>query len=188
MRVRRLRKEAAHLEITAFINLIVVLVPFLLSTAVFTRLSVIDLSLPAQSSEKIVRDLKENDLKLEVVVRADALEVGDQIGGLIQRIPSTANGPDVHALQTLIQAIKMKFPDKMEATVLAEPNTPYDTLVQVMDAMRAGHLPAPAVASASTSASATATAGAASAVPSTMLVKAELFPKISIGDAPIRTR
>ena len=37
MRVRRLRKTPAHLEITAFINLIVVLVPFLLSTAVFTR-------------------------------------------------------------------------------------------------------------------------------------------------------
>ena len=42
MKVRRLRKEPAHLEITAFINLIVVLVPFLLSTAVFTRLAVLD--------------------------------------------------------------------------------------------------------------------------------------------------
>ena len=50
MRVRRLRKEAAHLEITAFINLIVVLVPFLLSTAVFTRLAVLDLKLPAAQS------------------------------------------------------------------------------------------------------------------------------------------
>ena len=50
MRVRRLRKEAAALEVTAFINLIVVLVPFLLSTAVFTRLAVMDLTLPAQSN------------------------------------------------------------------------------------------------------------------------------------------
>ena len=31
MRVRRLRKHAASLEVTAFINVIVVLVPFLLS-------------------------------------------------------------------------------------------------------------------------------------------------------------
>ena len=50
--VRRLRKDAAHLEVTAFINLIVVLVPFLLSTAVFTRLAVMDLSLPAQNSRR----------------------------------------------------------------------------------------------------------------------------------------
>jgi len=161
MKVRRLRKEAAHLEITAFINLIVVLVPFLLSTAVFTRLSVIDLALPAQTSGQL-EQLKAEDLKLEIVVRADALEVGDRIGGLIQRIPSTATGPDVRALQTLMQQIKTKFPDKADATVLAEPNTPYDTLVRVMDVVRAGHL-----------------------AQGDKLVKAELFPNISIGDAPL---
>jgi biopolymer transport protein ExbD len=161
MRVRRLRKEAAHLEITAFINLIVVLVPFLLSTAVFTKLSVIDLALPAQSNEKLEK-LVANDLKLEIVVRADALEVGDRIGGLIERIPAANGAPDLRKLQTLIEQIKTKFPDKTEATVMAEPNTAYDTLVQVMDVVRAGHL---------------AQNGA--------LVKAELFPNISIGDAPI---
>ena len=164
MRVRRLRKHAAHLEITAFINLIVVLVPFLLSTAVFTRMAVIDLSLPAQSTGALEK-LKGNDLKLEVVIRPDALEVGDRIGGLIQRLPATAAGPDVRALQTLVQQLKTRFPDKTEAIVLAEPNTPYDTLVQVMDAVRAGH-----------------------AVQGATVVRAELFPNISIGDAPIRTR
>ena len=164
MRVRRLRKHAAHLEITAFINLIVVLVPFLLSTAVFTRMAVIDLSLPAQSTGALEK-LKGDDLKLEVVIRPDALEVGDRIGGLIQRLPATAAGPDVRALQVLVQQLKTRFPDKTEATVLAEPNTPYDTLVQVMDAVRAGH-----------------------AVQGATVVRAELFPNISIGDAPIRTR
>ena len=161
MKVRRLRKEAAHLEITAFINLIVVLVPFLLSTAVFTRLSVIDLALPAQTNGQL-EQLKAEDLKLEIVVRADALEVGDRIGGLIQRIPSTATGPDVRALQTLMQQIKTKFPDKADATVLAEPNTSYDTLVRVMDVVRGGHL-----------------------AQGDKLVKADLFPNISIGDAPL---
>jgi biopolymer transport protein ExbD len=164
MKVRRLRKEAAHLEITAFINLIVVLVPFLLSTAVFTRLSVIDLTLPAQNApglEKVIA----NNLQLEVVVRAEALEVGDRIGGLIQRIPATPTGPDVRALSTLVQQLKTKFPEKLDATVLAEPNTSYDTLVQVMDAMRAGHM-----------------------VQDGKVVRSELFPNISIGDAPIRTR
>jgi len=162
MRVRRLRKEVAHLEITAFINLIVVLVPFLLSTAVFTRLAVIDLSLPAQSSEKIEK-LIGNNLQLEIVVRADALEVGDRLGGLIERIPATAQGPNLPALQTLIQQIKTKFPDKLDATVLAEPNTSYNTLVQVMDVVRAGHM-----------------------VQGAAVVRSELFPNISIGDAPLR--
>jgi biopolymer transport protein ExbD len=163
MRIRRLRKPVAHLEVTAFINVIVVLVPFLLSTAVFTRLSVIDLSLPAQTSG--VEQLKAEDLKLEIVMRPESLEVGDKIGGLIQRIPNTAAGYDTAALSALMQLIKTKFPDKTAATVLAQPDTSYDQLVQVMDAVRESRR-----------------AGAgAGATP------VELFPAISIGDAPVAT-
>jgi biopolymer transport protein ExbD len=163
MAVRRLRKEAAHLEITAFINLIVVLVPFLLSTAVFTRLAVIDISLPAKNTA--VEQLKVDNLQLEVVLRPDSLEIGDRIGGLIQRIPNTAKGYDTAALSTLIQQIKAKFPDKVDASVLAEPNTSYDALVQVMDSVRVIVTPKGATT-----------------------LQTELFPNISIGDAPVVKR
>ncbi|MEY4764720.1 MAG: hypothetical protein RI907_1393, partial [Pseudomonadota bacterium] len=138
-RNRQLRKKhAAHLEITAFINLIVVLVPFLLSTAVFSHLAVIDLSLPPPSSG--VAQLKTNDLQLEIVIRPDAIDVGDRIGGLIEHIPNQGTLPDVAALSRVVQQIKAKFPDKTDATVLAQPNTSYDHLVKVMDAVRAGHV------------------------------------------------
>lgn len=161
-RNRRLKKVPAHLEITAFINLIVVLVPFLLSTAVFTRLAVIDLALPAPSSEAIEKLDATKPLKLEVVVRRDALEVGDRIGGLIQRIPALATGPDTRALATLATVIKQKFPQHDDATVLAEANTPYEHLVHVMDALRAGHQ-----------------------VQGGKSVRVDLFPNLSIGDAPL---
>jgi len=163
MKVRRLRKEPAHLEITAFINLIVVLVPFLLSTAVFTRLAVLDLTLPAQNSA--VEQLKVDTLQLEVVIRPDALEVGDRIGGLIQRIANTGGAYDTQALTALMVQLKQRFPDKLDASVLAEPKTPYDTLVQVMDAVRG-----------------TVT------FDGPKVVRAELFPNISIGDAPVVKR
>ena len=163
MRVRRLKKDPAALEITAFLNLIVVLVPFLLSTAVFTRLAVLDMSLPAQSAG--VEQLKVNNLQLEVVIRPDAVEVGDRIGGLIQRIPNLPEGPDLAVLSNLIQQVKGKFPDQLDASVLAEPDTSYDRLVHVMDAVRA-HSVAQGV----------------------NLVTTELFPNISIGDAPVRAR
>lgn len=162
MAVRRLRKHVAELEVTAFINLIVVLVPFLLSTAVFTRLSVIDLSLPAQTSG--IEQIKVEDLKLEVVMRPDALDVGDRIGGLIQRIPNTDKGYDVVALGALIEQIKAKFPDKTSATVLAQPDTPYDALIQVMDAVRGKRV-----------------------AQGPKVVSTEFFPDISIGDAPPAT-
>jgi len=162
MRVRRLRKRVAELEVTAFINLVVVLVPFLLSTAVFTRLSVLELTLPAQSSS--VEQLKVEDLKLEIVLRPDTLDVGDRIGGLIQKIPSVQGRYDTATLSSLLQQIKGKFPDTTAATVLAQPETSYETLVQVMDAVRETHTAAPG---------------------SAQIQRVSLFPDISIGDAPI---
>lgn len=160
MRSSRIRRQAAELDVTAFINLIVVLVPFLLSTAVFTRLSVIDLSLPAQNSG--VEQLKVDDLKLEVVIRPDSIEVGDKIGGLISRIPNTPAGHDTAALAQVIEQLKARFPTQANATVLALPDTSYDALIQVMDAVRERPVPP---------------SGVGQAVP--------LFPDISIGDAPL---
>jgi biopolymer transport protein ExbD len=162
MRVRRLKKHPAALEISAFLNLIVVLVPFLLSTAVFTRLAVVDMSLPAQSTGA-AEQLQVDQLKLEVVIRRDAIEVGDRIGGLIQRIANTSsNAPDLVTLNSLITQIKLKFPEQRDASVLAEPDTPYDKLVQVMDAVRSTHHKQ-----------------------GSQIVRNELFPDIAIGDAPV---
>jgi biopolymer transport protein ExbD len=159
MRSSRIRRHAAELDVTAFINLIVVLVPFLLSTAVFTRLSVIDIALPAQNSG--VEQLKVDELKLEVVLRGDAIEVGDKIGGLIARIPNTPSGYDTGALAQIVEQLKGRFPKQANATVLALPDTSYEALVQVMDAVRERPVPP---------------SGKGQATP--------LFPDISIGDAP----
>ena len=120
-----------------------------------------DLSLPAQSSGG-AEQLKENNLKLEVVIRPDAIEVGDRIGGLIERIPNTDKGYDLKALSSIIQMLKGKFPNQTDATVLAQPNTSYDVLVQVMDAVRESQV-----------------------VQGPKVTRTELFPDISIGDAPI---
>jgi biopolymer transport protein ExbD len=165
MQRRRLHKAPAHLEITAFINLIVVLVPFLLSTAVFSRLAVVDMALPAPGSA--LAQLKAEDLQLEVVIRPAAYEVGDRFGGLIQRIERKDEVADLKALAALMVQVKGRFPAKTDATVLAEPETPYDQIVQVMDAMRS-----------------TVTHHREGG--SLRIERADLFPNIAIGDAPLR--
>jgi biopolymer transport protein ExbD len=164
MPARRLKKTPASLEITAFINLIVVLVPFLLSVAVFTHLAVIDLSLPAQSNEQIQKLDPDKPLKLEVIVRKGWVEVNDKHGGRLidPPIPNLVTGPDVKTLSATIEAIKLKYPQHDDASVLAENDIPYDALVQVMDAVRAGHQ-----------------------VQGKELVFTDYFPNISVGDAPV---
>ena len=122
--------------------------------------------LPAQSSDAIFQLDKDKPLKLEIVIRHDGLQVQDRHGGSLtpigDRIPNVAGGPDTKALAVLVQAIKSKFPQHDDATVLAETNTSYETLVRVMDAVRGGHQ---------------AQGGKA--------VRVDYFPNISIGDAPI---
>ena len=162
---RAVRKErnktGLDMNLVALIDVFTILIFFLLSTAVFSRLAVMDLNLPAQQSA--VEQLKGPELQLEVVIRKDAIEVGDRIGGLIQRIEKTGSTHDYKALGTLMVLVKGKFPDKTESSVLAEPETAYDDLVQVMDTVRSS-----------------VTAQGA------QLLRAELFPNISIGDAPVR--
>ncbi len=159
---RRLKRGSEALEVSAFINLIVVLVPFLLSTTVFSNMAVVGLTLPAKSGNW--DNLKENDLKLEVVVRHDKIEVGDKIGGLFFTIPNNTAGPDLVTLNADMFTIKNKFPTVTTASVLPEPNISYDTVIHVMDAMRTGK----------------------SANGGTTVVDVDLFPAISIGDAPVR--
>ncbi len=64
-----------------------------------------------------------------------------------------------------LKRVKAKYPDKLDATILLEPDVSYDVLVQVMDAVRLFE-----------------------ADQDGELIKAELFPEISIGDAPVPAR
>lgn len=158
-RFRRQRIAPEEMNITAFMNLMVILVPFLLITAVFTRLTVLELNLPASSAGG--PDTKQ--LHLEVIIRNDALEVGERSAGVLKRIEKTAKGHDYKTLSQVLQGVKQKFPDKTQATILSEPDTAYDIVVQVMDTVRV-----------------------VTSVTAGSVTRYELFPEISIGDAPGR--
>jgi hypothetical protein len=95
------------------------------------------------------------------MVRKDQLMVADRNSGPLHAVPNTASGYDYDGLTEYLKFVKTKFPDKTEASILLEPDTAYDTLVQVMDHVRVFE-----------------------AGQGINTVQAELFPDISIGDAP----
>jgi len=49
---RRQKEEAPELDMTTFLNLMVVLVPFLLITAVFSRITIVELDLPSATGRR----------------------------------------------------------------------------------------------------------------------------------------
>jgi biopolymer transport protein ExbD len=152
--------ETADLNITAFMNLMVILVPFLLITAVFSRLAVLELNLPGSSNEPA--DPQEQVFQLEVIVRQDKIEVGDRNQGLLGVYPSIADGYDYGALSDKLTELKNRYPRKTDAAILLEQDISYETVVRVMDTVRV-----------------------AEAIEDDSIVRSELFPDISIGDAPV---
>jgi biopolymer transport protein ExbD len=146
------------LNIVPMIDMMVILVFFLIFTAVFSKTNILQLNLPSASTAAPL-DLPKT-LKLEVIIRPDDLVVNDRNSGPLKTFANTASGPDLDALSTFIRQVKSQFPDMTDATVLSSPATSYDTLVQVMDTVRVYQLPVAPFS------------------------KAELFPDISVGDAP----
>src|SRR5215469_14745849 len=154
---RRMRKPS-ELLLVPMIDIFTVLVTFLLMTAVFSRTVVLQLNLPAPQTE--FKDPPPG-LQLEVMVRKDQLMVADRNSGPLHAVPNTDKGPDYDGLTEYLKFVKTKFPEKTEASILLEPDTAYDTLVQVMDHVRVFETGE-----------------------GVNIVQAELFPEISIGDAP----
>jgi len=145
------------LNIVPMIDMMVILVFFLIFTAVFTKTNIVPLNLPASSTA--APELPKG-LKLEVIIRAADLVVNDRNSGPLKTLPNTPEGLDLEGLSEFMQRVKSQFPDMTDATILPSPETSYDTLVQVMDAVRVYQLPVAPFS------------------------KTELFPDISIADAP----
>lgn len=158
-RIVRRKHPAVELNITAFMNLMVVLVPFLLMTAVFSHITILDLNLPPPGDSN-AKEPKDPPLEIRVTIRKEALVVSDNKGGLIKKIDKKDGKYNYSVLKDTLKQVKARLPDKTDITILSEQDTPYDDLIQVMDNSRSYR-----------------------AFYQGSVVQAELFPDISIGDA-----
>lgn len=157
---RRARGGDEEMNITAFMNLMVILVPFLLITAVFSRLTILQLNLPGDADpQQVDTELVHN---WEIMVRKGGIDVADRATGLLRAFPVTPTGYDLVALNAFLKELKARYPEKTDATVLLEPDASYDTVIQVMDAVRSFTVEQDG-----------------------KFMQAELFPAISVGDAPV---
>ena len=158
-------REEKDLDITSFMNLMIVLVPVLLLNMVFSQITVLDLKLPdaAASAESV----EENENRqLELVINPDYMDLNFPAGIRLKRIEKVDEKYDYKMLSLILQEVKRQLREKdiekKDILVLSQPNTDYQTLVSVMDTVRSFQ-----------------------AVVAASVVNAELFPDISLGDAPI---
>jgi len=135
--VRRLLQVDTSLNITPFMNLMVVLIPFLLTGVVFSKLAVLDLNLPSASAAE--RDPSEVKEPFRLIVTLHPHEITIRGSRLdVTRIPSENGKYDLKGLASILQQVKTAHPTEKSVIILSEPDIPYESLVAVMDTCRAG--------------------------------------------------
>jgi biopolymer transport protein ExbD len=174
--VRRLHKPAGLL-LVPMIDIFTVLVTFLLMTAVFARITILQLDLPSAAGGPP----SEPTFRLEVIVRQEGLELTNGTTR-IATLPTVNGEYDLKTLTELALSLKRDHPDVDSASVLLEAAVKYDSLIQVMDAIRSTELPATDVSL--TGQGVVASPADASSPATTEPTKVALFTKIAVGDAP----
>ena len=134
---RRSKQPAYEIDVTTFLNLMVVLVPFLLITAVFSRLTIVELNLPSAAGGPT--NANEN-FTPEVIVREAGIEITNG-KVVIAAIPNVDDEYDLETLSDFMVELKTTYPQQEAASVLMEAQIPYDYLIRVMDTVRAIEVP-----------------------------------------------
>jgi biopolymer transport protein ExbD len=166
-RLAKRNREDADVDVTSFINLVIVLVPVLLMGMVLSRITVLNIKLPDIAASSAQQHIEPPE-QLELVIRTDYFDINYPAGVRLKRIDKTAQGKyDYQSLTLHLQEIKRQLAEKgiekRDISLLSEQSVDYETLVAVMDTVRSFK-----------------------AVVATSVVNAELFPDIMLGDAPQR--
>ncbi len=166
---KRKRMEATvELNITAFLNLMVILVPFLLITAVFSRMTVLELNLPALNAKP--NPEQQIKLQLQVIITKQSFVVQDAVIGEFKTIAlqdefgqalDDSQRKIWRPLTDLLVELKTRFPEEQSIALLLDRDVSYKTMIEVMDRVRSADI-----------------------VLSGTLETVELFPQVSIGDIP----
>lgn len=159
----RRRPKETELNITSFMNLMVILVPFLLITAVFSEITTLQLNLPQGGG--VPDDKEKPTLQLELILRGKDLIINNAVAKPIDRLDAKDGSLDIKALSDALYELKKRYPKHTEITLLLEPDTKYVSLISLMDAVRSKMI---------------SKGMGAEEIP--------LFPDISIGDAPGSTQ
>ncbi len=149
-----------ELEITTLLNVMVVLIAFLLLSAVFSKIAIHEMNLPTQAATPAEPD--KPPVILEVIVRKNSLEITDG-KTIAASIAKVNNKYDLQSLSEKLYRLKSSYRDKQDVTVLIEPDIEYEDLIHVMDAVKSTDVRLPGKKD-----------------PQRVI----LFPQVSIGDAP----
>lgn len=161
--LKRKRHESEELELTTLLNILVVLVSFLLLSAVFSKITIQELNMPPQASGPTEAAKSTLPVVIEVMLRKDGLEIGNG-KEITDRLPKVDDKYDTAALSQKLKLLKDQNPGKRDVILLVEPDIAYAAMIAVMDALKFVEIRGPREGS--------------------QKLRITLFPNVTVGDAP----
>ena len=156
---KRKTKEE-DIDVTPLLNVMVVLIAFLIFSAVFSRINIQEIVLPTQGGGGAAQDVQ--PIVIEVIVRQNVLEVSDG-NSIIVSLPKQNGKYDTQTLSEYLWQFKQVYTEKQDVNILLEPDIEYESMIQVMDAVKIAVIKQEGEAEGQ---------------------QVVLFPQVSLGDAP----
>ena len=160
---KRMRQESEELELTTLLNVLVVLVSFLLLSAVFSSITIQELNMPQHADRKAGVNNDSPPVVIEVMLRHDALEIGNG-KDITDRLPKAGDRYDTATLSRKLKLLKDRNPGNRDVILLVEADVDYANMIGVMDALKFVEVPGPQEGS--------------------KMLRITLFPHVTVGEAP----
>jgi biopolymer transport protein ExbD len=128
-------EDEIELDITPLMNIFIILVAFLISMAIFTKLAIVEFTLPPNVDSSMNNSVEKPQPKL--TVRLDKQYVGLVLGDkLLDSLPNLNNEIPFDSLAKRLQVRASEADFKGEIVVASVDQIPFKTIVKAMDICR----------------------------------------------------
>ena len=137
------RNSNTELNLVPFIDLMSVLITFLLITAVWSQVSMIQLGSSIYGKKQENQDPIPPPPLADIPLRLDVKDFGFRliVGGDRIEVPKTGADYDVPSLLEKLKAIKIKYPEKTDAVITVQETLAYEFLITGMDTLNQAGFP-----------------------------------------------
>jgi len=128
-----------ELNITPVMNIFLILVPFLMLTAVFVKISILEFSLPGADQAK-----SDSQVPLPVVTILSITDKGFELKSKDFKIPLIEKEKEVFDFEALVEKlveVKAKYQGSEDIIIAPQATIKYDIIIKVMDSCRENGFP-----------------------------------------------
>jgi biopolymer transport protein ExbD len=125
-----------ELDLLPMMNVFIVLIPMLLTSAVFLKVTVIDTNVPNSAASASAAT---ENLSLAITIKDDYFVVEGK--GIDAQVIARKDADADARLAAALASVVVEHPGNQDVMIISEPKTRYQDIIAVMDISRASGLP-----------------------------------------------